>query len=501
MSTSKFHLFILVALLLVNGKLSLASVDIPVLSIADIKILTKDSCILVSLYGYASPLMESLQYIFKKETKVIIARIRESEKLNLQWSRDNDFTSEKDDNIAFYPEIVKDRSCLMVPTSEKMLAYHVPANLDLKEWVDFLNNKCFTFRGMDGEINREGLQREKLLKDLFSVPKSSKFHLGDSYEAYGDKCDEITIPTQKAFNKKYLQHSKPVIIKNATKAWPAFSRWTNDFLRGKYGDKRVHVKVTSDGEFEGCDAAEKFENYGSFYVPPKVLSQLKYPDLVVVRPAVLDIPFKQFLDMIERKTNVSAYLEYSSLRQYFPELEQDLEEFQFIPGFLKLDQLNIWLSNGNTLGKLHFDPYDNFLCQLSGKKELTLFEPHNNYNLYEAHIQEAVLGYDAANDKLSRRSLLDSTSMVMSPIDIKKPDFARFSNFTRASPLKCVLEEGDVLFMPSFWWHEVQSYPSKTESRNLAVNYWYHPFYSKEFPCPECKLDINKMYRKMLEYL
>lgn len=51
--------------------------------------------------------------------------------------------------------------------------------------------------------------------------------------------------------------------------------------------------------------------------------------------------------------------------------------------FLREELTNIWLGNGRTVGKLHFDPFDNLLCQVTGKKNLILFDPHNNENLYE----------------------------------------------------------------------------------------------------------------------
>lgn len=63
--------------------------------------------------------------------------------------------------------------------------------------------------------------------------------------------------------------------------------------------------------------------------------------------------------------------------------------------------------------------------------------------------------------------------MVMSPVDILDPDYERFPLFRGAKRLQCVLRPGDVLFMPAFWWHEVQSYPDPSQKRNLAVNYWY----------------------------
>ena len=48
----------------------------------------------------------------------------------------------------------------------------------------------------------------------------------------------------------------------------------------------------------------------------------------------------------------------------------------------------------------------------------------------------------------------------------------RFAEFGKVHPLNCTINEGDILYMPAFWWHEVESYPSKTEHRNLATNFW-----------------------------
>ena len=103
---------------------------------------------------------------------------------------------------------------------------------------------------------------------------------------------------------------------------------------------------------------------------------------------------------------------------------------------------------------------------------VTLFDPHRNENLYEAHIPEAILSYSSKTGKFHRHRLLESTSMVMSPVDIEDPDLDRFPRFADARRMHCSLGPGDVLFMPAFWWHEVQSFPDSLERRNLAVNFW-----------------------------
>ena len=61
--------------------------------------------------------------------------------------------------------------------------------------------------------------------------------------------------------------------------------------------------------------------------------------------------------------------------------------------------------------------------QLRGRKEVILFEPQDNTRLYEAHIPEAMLYYNSSTRIFHRKELVDTTSMVMSPVDLHKPDF------------------------------------------------------------------------------
>jgi len=92
--------------------------------------------------------------------------------------------------------------------------------------------------------------------------------------------------------------------------------------------------------------------------------------------------------------------------------------------------------------------------------------------------------------------------MVNSPVDIDKPDFSRYPKFKQVAEraMTCVVNEGDVIYVPSFWWHEVKSQPSLESPRvNLAVNHWFQPFYLKSFPCKRCKLKVNiQTYRDVL---
>ena len=152
---------------------------------------------------------------------------------------------------------------------------------------------------------------------------------------------------------------------DALESWPALQKWTNKFLDRQFGKNDVRVAFAPNGDYEGCEKASSFEDYINFNPPEVVKNQLPFSDLVVVRPAFRNMNFSSFMEIVERPSpNVSAYLEYSSIPSLLPELVKDVNEMPFVLDTMQLQHLNIWLSDGNTLGKLHFDPFDNFLCQV-----------------------------------------------------------------------------------------------------------------------------------------
>ena len=166
--------------------------------------------------------------------------------------------------------------------------------------------------------------------------------------------------------------------------------------------------------------------------------------------------------------------------------------------YLFSNQFSKQMYYSKTLGKLHFDPFENLLTMIAGEKHVHLFPPDRNEQLYEGHIVEGRLEYSAATGTFSRRQLLQSTAMVMSPIDIRKPNLERFPAFSDAVGMTCVIREGDALFLPAFWWHEVQSRPDD-HARNIAVNWWFAPVWDKEFPCQECRPALSRTYDEYIE--
>lgn len=463
----------------------------------------------------------SVDQIFLEEPRVEVIDIDAAVEVNWLYKSMHHIMggmTEPNCTLALIIQPAIDRGCLMtpLPTQPQSPPHYINISTDsqMSLIVDQINQHCHTFRRTDGELNKYGLHEQYIKDNLYSVSEieghvksEDAFSQTDDSVAVLPTCEKIKITSWNDFFIDYLQISKPVIISNAISHWNASMKWTNDFLRRKYGNKSVHIKLSPSTEYEGIESADLWDQgNGSFRIPDFVLARLPFPDLVVPRPATANMKFSDYIDLMEgigngSIVNASAYLEYSSIPNYFPDLRDDITEMPFLHGHLAFQHLNIWLSDGNTVGKLHFDPFDNFLCMIDGKKELTIFEPHDNTRLYEAHIPETKFSVDMNDMKnlTFRRDIRkQSTSMVMSPFDITKPDFERFPLFKETAPLNCTIEEGEVLFMPAFWWHEVRSSPNPKTNRNLAINYWYEPFLTKPFPCPECKLNVNPKYFHLL---
>lgn len=317
----------------------------------EINRLSLTGCLLLGLSDnpLSRGLLANLSEVFRVEPGVNIAL---SSLDHINWAQDVSV----DVDFAFYKRRPLNRNCLLgLVQQNKAIPYQGKLQVDIV--VSFLNKHCHTFRTASGSLEPAGLVQKQILENLFHLQKPH------------DVCQTVDSLSLPEFFWHHLSRSQPVIIKGAVQNWPAFKKWSTDYLRSKYGHKEMHIKLTQDGIFEGVEPALHWPGYSENWIPDEVKRQLPFPDLVVVRPATDELLFTEFLDLIQlgfNKSEMSSYLEYSSIPSYMPQLEEDIIELPFVQGLLKREHLNMWLSDGRTLGKLHFDPYDNLLCQVRG---------------------------------------------------------------------------------------------------------------------------------------
>ena len=113
---------------------------------------------------------------------------------------------------------------------------------------------------------------------------------------------------------------------------------------------------------------------------------------------------------------------------------------------------SIWLGNRSRIAA-HFDLPDNLACVVTGRRRFTLFPPDQIANLYIGPLDVTPAG------------------QAVSLVDFAHPDFDRFPRFAQALAHAQVaeLDPGDAVFIPSMWWHHVES----LTPFNVLVNYWW----------------------------
>lgn len=114
----------------------------------------------------------------------------------------------------------------------------------------------------------------------------------------------------------------------------------------------------------------------------------------------------------------------------------------------------LWLSNASRVAA-HYDVARNVACVVSGARRVTLFPPEQVANLYPGPFEHTMAG--------------PQVSMV----DINAPDLAHFPRFAAAAAAGLVadLGPGDAVYLPTLWWHHIESFGSF----NLLVNHWWKP--------------------------
>lgn len=123
--------------------------------------------------------------------------------------------------------------------------------------------------------------------------------------------------------------------------------------------------------------------------------------------------------------------------------------------FEEIVAVNLWVGGRPTATTLHYDSNHNLLAVLRGAKQVQLFPP------------SATPGLEAGP--------VYSTSANHSriPVPAQRGDLFRLPRLgeTPCPPWVARVEEGDVLFIPEGWWHQVDS-----EGNTAALNYWWAGF-------------------------
>jgi hypothetical protein len=187
--------------------------------------------------------------------------------------------------------------------------------------------------------------------------------------------------------------------------------------------------------------------------------RMGYRDGSVVPNFVADGEEARFADFTTRlaafshdRNSDSLYLQSPPIASFFPELVALLPAA--MNPALPIESARLWLGTGSHITQLHYDTSSNFMCVLAGAKRVTLFPPECLPFLYPGPPD---------------RGLRSPCSLV----DLLALDLEAYPLVREALPhaVSVVLEAGDVLHVPPYWWHHVES-----ASLNLMLNFWQPTF-------------------------
>jgi Cupin-like domain len=246
-------------------------------------------------------------------------------------------------------------------------------------------------------------------------------------QAGADEIKRIYRPDKEQFAREFVARKEPVIITGMAETWKACSLWTVDYLISNVGNKLVTVHV-SDSQVIKPDYNTAFDH---------MRKRMRFNTYV-----------KRVLSK-KKPSGKHYYMATVSVRNHMPELINDFDWSYFFGGCTEYIPF-LWFGIAGIITPLHYDPFEahNFHAQIRGSKRFVL---------YSSEQSDALYAFSP-----------DSRIRQFSQIDIDVPDFKRFPKFKRAQRRECVLEAGEILFLPEHWWHQVYSL-----DLSISLNVWW----------------------------
>jgi hypothetical protein len=212
------------------------------------------------------------------------------------------------------------------------------------------------------------------------------------------------------FIEKYVRGSRPLVLTGLAADWPALHRWTPKYLKEHFGRFEIEIQDmrNSDPRYEENKLSLK-----------RKTTLGKFVDRVLAGGPTNDY-----------------YMTANNELLRSPEFAPLLADIGTLPQWCDPSQLgplsNFWFGPAGTVTPLHHDTVLLFHTQIAGRKRWRFISPLDTPKVY-------------------------NFNGVFSPIDVDKPDLARYPLFEQVKMLEVVVEPGETVFLPLGWWHQVTS--------------------------------------------
>ena len=215
--------------------------------------------------------------------------------------------------------------------------------------------------------------------------------------------DIVTDISKEDFEKHYLNKRKPLIIKNMARNWPAYEKWSMDYMKTVVGDQIVPLYDSSKAD------------------PSKPINA-----------SAAEMKFADYIDLIKSTpTDLRIFL-FDPIKHAPKLLEDYIAPKSLMGGFLD-SYPNMFFGGKGSVTFLHYDIdlAHIFHTHFNGRKHVILFENKWKERLYK----------------------IPFATYALEDYDVEKPDFIAFPGLKGVKGVEAFLEHGDTLFMPTGYWH------------------------------------------------
>jgi hypothetical protein len=228
--------------------------------------------------------------------------------------------------------------------------------------------------------------------------------------------------------RPYYELELPLKIAFGPEHFAATEKWNLDYLKNTIGHCACDVEI--GGSMNGDRVTIDFDQYA------------QYLDLVRSNCAK-DVPREQLLYMAQNDLPNELFNDI--------EIPKVCTDASYSLGAGKLYNTMIWIGPIGCVSRLHYDPLDNFLMQIIGRKRVFLIDKKIDSNLLYI------------GDQFRQQRNVSAIE------DVETPDIQTFPMFQFVPEiLTTELSPGDVLFIPKKWWHSVRSL-----DYSISVNAWW----------------------------
>lgn len=306
------------------------------------------------------------------------------------------------------------------------------------------------------------------------------------------------------FVRKYVAENQPVIFTDAlTQDWSRAQGWTPEHLErcAPSGSTVLVAPLMADGRDKWLEDANLWPGGTAAQPLAGVIHKDRF---LAVAASRIDVPVADFAASLRGQGSLpSLYADGAkNLEQSFSFLKPDIPEALEVGSSLAFKRSDLWLG-GATLSTVHFDNVENLFAQLVGDKEFLLFPPQDSNRLVDGRLRKAYATWRDGRFVRETQGISDEAVLNYAAYDIHEPPEAYAEWAKKLRPTKVRVHQGEVLYLPFGWWHQVRGIPASSGlCASLAM--YFEPFFARVSPKGGSRLGVlipNPKYRKLCERL